>query len=309
MAILLTLGRSYATPYRDAFAAIDPTLDVRAWPEIGEASDIECLVTWQVRDDVCSRLPNLKLIASAGAGVDGILRAVDLPTHVPIMRIVDAHLTAGMTQYVLAVTLRHLRELPRFEAQQRQGVWKREHVFDQRQVTIGVMGFGALGQDVGRAFAALQFPVVAWSRRAHPQPGIRSFAGSDDFERFLRASNVLICLLPLTPDTRGILNRATLEQLPRGAYVVNAARGGHLIDDDLIALLDAGHLAGAALDVFHDEPLPAGHPFWRHPKIFLTPHVAADPDPVRGARAILENLERVRQGLAPLHAVDRTARY
>ena len=309
MAILLTLGKSYGAPYRDALRDIDPTLDVRLWPEIGDPNQVECLVTWQVRDGVCGKLPNLKLIASAGAGVDGIVVVPDLPPGVPIMRMVDAYLTAGMTQYVLAVSLRHLRELPRFESQQRARVWRREHVFDPRKVSIGIMGLGELGGDVARAFAALQFPVAGWSRRRREIPGVRAYAGEAEFDRFLAASNLLVCLLPLTPDTQGILNRNTLAKLPKGAYVVNAARGGHVVDADLIEMLDRGHLASATLDAFHAEPLPDTHPFWSHPLIFMTPHVAADPDPHRGARLILDNLERVQRGERPRFEVDPVAGY
>jgi glyoxylate/hydroxypyruvate reductase len=225
-------------------------------------------------------LPNLKVIFSLGAGVDGFLSDKDFPKQIPLVRFVDHTLSREMMHYVLLHTLMFHRTQRVFDRAQAQKQWAQ--MFPPRRTEdtrIGILGLGEIGTLAGERLRDLDFPVAGWSRTKKSVPGIKSFAGDGELEAFLGQSDILVCLLPLTPTTRHILNKKTFAQLPQGAFVINAARGGHLVEDDLIAAIDSGHLAGATLDVFETEPLPATSPIWTHPKITVTPHVAAMTDP------------------------------
>jgi glyoxylate/hydroxypyruvate reductase A len=225
-------------------------------------------------------LPNLKVIFSLGAGVDGFLSDKDFPKQIPLVRFVDHTLSREMMHYVLLHTLIFHRTQRVFDRAQAQKQWAQ--MFPPRRTEdtrIGILGLGEIGTLAGERLRDLDFPVAGWSRTKKSVPGIKSFAGDGELEAFLGQSDILVCLLPLTPTTRHILNKKTFAQLPQGAFVINAARGGHLVEDDLIAAIDSGHLAGATLDVFETEPLPATSPIWTHPKITVTPHVAAMTDP------------------------------
>ena len=230
---------------------------------------------------------------------------------VPIARVVDAYLTAGITEYVLLHVLRYHRNQPVFDAQQRDHVWD-DRARELRQADerpVGVMGLGELGRDAVAKLAALGFDVAGWSRTAKDIPGVACFAGPDGLAPFLARTEILVCLLPLTALTADILNRETLAQLPRGAYLINAARGAHLVDDDLVDALASGQLSHATLDVFHKEPLPGNHPFWDHPQITMTPHNASITDPRSVVAQVVENIRRIDAGEPLLHPVDRAAGY
>ena len=193
----------------------------------------------------------------------------------PIARLVDDNLIEQMGEYVCLEALRHHRLSDEYERLQRQGRWQRLPPPDTSQRTVGILGMGAIGSDTAGKLMALGFPVVGWSRTPKSVPGVQSFHGPEGLSPFLARSRILACLLPLTPETESIINRDTLAQLPEGSYVINCARGGHVVEEDLIEAIDRGHIAGATLDVFRQEPLPAGHPFWAHPKVRITPHIAA----------------------------------
>ena len=198
-----------------------------------------------------------------------------LPEGCQVVRLDDAGMSVQMAEYVCHALIRHFREFDHYAADVAQGKWSYRRPHSRAEYPVGVMGLGALGTRVAQAVAQFDFPVNGWSRTPRELPGVRCFAGAEGLNGFLAASRVLVNLLPLTPDTRDILNRDTLSRLRAGGYLINVARGAHLVDDDLIALLDSGHLAGATLDVFRVEPLPAEHPFWRHPKVTVTPHTSA----------------------------------
>lgn len=287
-----------------------PELAVRVWPEVGNPAEIDVALVWRYPQGDLKRYPNLKLIYSLGAGVDHILDDPDLPAGVPLARIVDpAGLTAGMTEYVLLSVLRYHRHLPDYERQQRERRWKKLPIPIAARRRIGILGLGELGRDAGMKLAALGFPVAGWSRSPKSVPGLESFAGETMLPAFLARTDILVCLLPLTPTTMGIINARTLSLLPRGAYVINAARGGHVVDSDLIAALDSGQIAGATLDVFHTEPLPQDHPFWTHPKVTVTPHIASTTNPETAGEQIIANIRRLIAGGPLLHLVDRDAGY
>jgi glyoxylate/hydroxypyruvate reductase A len=208
---------------------------------------------------------------------------------------------------VLAV-LRHHRQFDHFEREQRAGRWSFALPAQAADRRVGIMGLGELGGAAARSLAGLGFPVAGWSRSEKDLPGIETF-GHAGWRAFLARTDILVCLLPLTADTAGILDAATFAGLPQGAFVINVARGAHLVEDDLIAALDRGQLAGATLDVFRAEPLPAGNPLWRHPKVLITPHVASYSSPATAAAGVVENIARARAGQPLLHQVDRRRGY
>jgi glyoxylate/hydroxypyruvate reductase A len=309
MAVLFHSGVMDPVPWRDALVARDPALDFRVYPDLGVAAEITCLLAWRPPPGTFARLPKLRLIYGTGAGVDQLFADPELPLDLPIARVVDPAQADEMTAYVMAVVLARHRQLDAFRREQEAGRWTwlpYRYVTDLR---VGVMGLGALGVPVAERLALCGFPVAGWSRRPKALARVECFSGPAGLDRFLARTDMLICLLPLTPDTAGILDRDLFARLPRGAQVVNAGRGGHLVDADLIAALDDGRLGGATLDVFRQEPLPADHPFWRHPKIAITPHVASLARPDSVADQIIDNLRRLRADEPLRNLVDRRAGY
>ena len=259
-------------PWVNALRQQLPEARVEAWAAGAEPADYA--VVWAPPQDFLDAQPRLKGLFNIGAGVDALMQ-LRLPTGVPVVRLDDAGMSVQMAEYVCHAVIRYFRELDVYadEAQQAHWAFRRPRV--RADFTVGVMGLGVLGQRVAQALRGFEFPVVGWSRTPREVEGITCHAGAEGLSAFLGASQVLVNLLPLTPDTENILNRDTLAQLRPGAYVINVARGAHLVDADLLALFDSGHLAGATLDVFRTEPLPAEHPFWQHRRITVTPHTSA----------------------------------
>jgi len=307
MALMFLSADDPPEAWRAALLAVIPDLDFRIWPEVGDPAEIDIALVWQPPPGELARYPNLRAILSLGAGIDGLLAQPGLP-DVPIARMVDPSLTRTMTEYVLLAALRHHRQFDRFEREQRAVRWSYAFPPQAADRRVGVMGLGMLGAAAAVSLAAHGFPVAGWSREAK-QLGIDSFAGCDGLAAFLARTDILVCLLPLTRDTAGILNAGTFAGLPRGAYVINVARGAHLVEADLIAALDSGQLAGATLDVLGEEPLPPENPLWRHPKVLITPHVASYASPRTAAEGVAENIRRARTGQPLLHQVDRERGY
>jgi glyoxylate/hydroxypyruvate reductase A len=285
-----------------------PDLEVRVWPEVGDVRDIDVALVWRYPRGDLKRYPKLRLMCSLGAGVEHILEDPDLP-DVPLTRIVDPMLAADMAAYVTAAVLRYHCDLPEYARLQRERQWHKIPRPHAHQRTVAIMGLGEMGGTCAAALRGLDFPVVGWSRTQRTVPGVESYAGAAGLAPFLARAQILVCLLPLTPATRRIVDAALLRQLPRGAFVINAARGGHVVDADLIAALDDGHIAGATLDVFEPEPLPRESPLWTHPRILLTPHVASLTDPDTSCAQIADNIRRLYAGQKLLHLVDRTRGY
>jgi len=280
-----------------------------AWPEVGDPSAVEVALVARPPAGTLARFPNLRLIQSLWMGVDGLLADPTLPRGVPLARLVDPGMVAAMGETVLAHVLDWHRHLYRYRAQQREGVWRRLPQFMAADRTVGLLGLGELGRHVAARLLHAGFRVCGWSRRQQAMQGVACFSGPDGLERLLATSGALVCLLPLTAATRGILDARSLALLPEGACVINVARGAHLVERDLLAALEGGRLAHAYLDVFQVEPLPAGHPFWSHPRVTLTPHAAALTEPRTALARVVENLERVRRGEPPLDLVDPAAGY
>lgn len=261
-----------AEPWLQGLRAALPDAQVTLWVAGAPAADYG--VVWAPPQQFFDEQTQLKAVFNIGAGVDALLK-LRLPPHAPIVRLDDAGMSVQMAEYVCHAVIRHFREFDAYEADTRQGKWSFRKPQARADFPIGIMGLGVLGARVARALGTFEFPVNGWSRSPKAVQGVQCFSGAQGFKDFLAASRVLVCLLPLTPDTRDVMNRATLSQLQAGGYVINVARGAHLVDDDLLALLDSGHLAGATLDVFRTEPLLVGHPFWSHPRITVTPHTSA----------------------------------
>lgn len=272
MKLLFCCAGTKPEPWIAGLRAALPAADVAVWEPGAPAADYA--VVWAPPQAFLDEQPGLKAVFNIGAGVDALLK-LRLPPTARVVRLDDAGMSVQMAEYVCHAVIRHFREFDGYEADVRQGRWSYRKPRSRADFAVGVMGLGVLGSRVAQALRVFEFPVNGWSRSPKALDGVRGFSGREGFNDFLSASRVLVNLLPLTPDTQDILNRDTLSRLQPGGYVINVARGAHLVDEDLLALLDEGHLAGATLDVFRTEPLPAGHPFWTHPSIAVTPHTSA----------------------------------
>ena len=301
MAILIAMPGRDTGPLVERLRQLDPELDLRVWPEVGAAADVDFAVLWQQPTGLLAGLPNLRAVTSYGAGVDFILADPELPDEVQVGRVVGARLVASMREYLLAVVLAH-----------RRGVLRGQQIGRVAQPSgpprIGVLGLGELGRSAAQAFAALGCEVAGWRRESAPLDGVSVRTGSAGLRAVAARAEYLLCLLPLTPATRGIL-RADLFSHCRGAYLVNAGRGAHLVTADLQPALDAENLCGACLDVTDPEPLPADHPLRSDPRVLLTGHTASLTDPDEAARQVLDSYYRVRAGDAPLNPVDSDRGY
>lgn len=289
---------------------VAPELDVRCWPDhMGDASEIEYAAAWLPPPNILNSLPSLKVIFSLGAGVDAILRDPTLPTDKPIVRVNDPDLTGRMTEYIVLHVLMHHRQQRRIDENQRRRSWESFPTHAAKGLTIGIMGMGVMGRDSAEKLRDLGFRVAGWSRSRKDLPGIESFAGEGEFDAFLSRTDVLISLLPATPETDGVINRTIIRKLSRkgpfGAPIlINAGRGRQQIATDILAALDAGELHAATLDVFAEEPLPKSSPIWAHPKVTVTPHCAADSDPETICAYVYNQIKSHRDGKPLANLVD-----
>ncbi len=271
-------------------------------------------MVWKPPAGLLARLPNLEVIVNLGAGVDAILADATVPKQIPIIRAVDPNITARMTEWVVLQTLYHFRQMPAYLAQQRHRLWRELPQTDASSATVGLMGLGVLGQAAAKVLRALGFKVIGWSRTAKDGLDFPAYSGQGGLALFLSQTDILVCLLPLTPETTGILNGDLLRRLKRdgpmgGPVLINAGRGGQQVEPDILRALDDGALVGVSLDVFATEPLASDSPLWLHPKLTITPHIAADSDPEAMTAFVLEQLARHEAGLPMDNVVDRAAGY
>lgn len=290
------------------FAERAPDVPFRLWPDIGDPADVRYLVAWVPPDDIATTFPNLELVFSVGAGVDQF-DATKLPAHLPLIRMLEPGIAETMVEYVTMAVLALHRDLLDFISQQKEQVWREIRITPAKRRRVGVMGLGQLGQVVLERLKAFGFPLSGWNRSPREIEGVTCYAGAEALPEFLAQADILVCLLPLTEETRGILNADLFARLPRGASLVNVGRGPHLVEADLLAALDSGALSGAVLDVAEPEPLPAGHPFWSHPRILLTPHNASMTTPDTAVDFVLDVIARHRRGEEFPGRVDRTRGY
>ena len=325
-------------PWLQGLRVALPGTEVTLW--VPGAPPADYAVVWAPPQQFFDEQAQLQAVFNIGAGVDALLK-LRLPPQALIVRLDDAGMSVQMAEYVCHAVIRHFREFDAYEADTHQGIWSFRKPRARADFPVGIMGLGVLGERVARSLAQFEFPVNGWSRstkvpgawaaesfaQVKEEPakragdteqsalsprllnGVKCFSAADGFKNFLAASRVLVCLLPLTPDTRDIMNRDSLSHLQRGGYVINVARGAHLVEDDLLALLDSGHLAGATLDVFRTEPLPAGHPLWTHPKITVTPHTSARTLRSESIAQIAGKMMSLQRGESVAGVVDRGRGY
>ena len=314
-ALLLAIQGLDSKAWEAAFRALAPQRELRVWPDrIGTRADIRYACAWHAPAGLLASCPALAAIFSVGAGVDHLTADPSLP-DVPVVRMVDPDLTTRMTEYVTLHVLLHHRRQRIYDAQQRERVWR--DLDDQPaapEVAVGIMGLGELGRAAAGAMRHIGFDVAGWSRTEKALPGVATFHGAGGLDAFLRRTEILVCLLPSTADTRAILDLTLLRKLKRdgalaGAYLINAGRGALQVDADILAALAEGSLAGATLDVFPTEPLPPESAFWTHPRVVLTPHNAATVMPQALVRATLKQIARFEAGFPLENVVDRRRGY
>ena len=313
-AILVAVDGRYSAEWVQLFREQPGGRPVRSWPDDpGDPAEIGYACVWRAPAGLLATLPNLKMIVSLAAGVDHLFSDANLP-RVPIVRAAHPDLSMRGTEYVVLHALRYHRRQPLYDEQQRERVWRVHAQPAASDVAVGVMGLGVIGSEAARVLARIGFRVAGWSASAKSIEGVDVFFGDDGLDPFLARTEILICLLPLTEATRGILNRRLFARLKRdgaadGAFLINAGRGGLQIDADILAALDDGTLSGATLDVFPQEPLPSDSPMWSHPKVTVTPHNAGDVLPAFMAADVMRQIERFERGEALLNTVDRRRGY
>ena len=302
------IDMSYLLP---TFAKLAPELDIRLHGATGAPEQADTVLCWHAPVGLFGSLPRLRLVQSIAAGVDHITADPTVPPDVPICRIIDPNMASGMVAYVVwAVTHRH-RNFDRYLARAAEGVWQESPIVPTRLHRVGIAGLGVLGLAAAKALAMLGYDVAGWSRSPKPDlpGGVTGYHGAGQLGDFLGRTDSLVCLLPLTDETQGFLNAALFARLPAGAHLINVGRGAHLIDQDLLTALDHGQLGAATLDAFTQEPLPVDHPFWRDPRIIVTPHIATRTGPTVVVSQLLENLARLDAGTPLVGAIDRQRGY
>jgi glyoxylate/hydroxypyruvate reductase len=309
VALLFLAQISDPAVWIDGFRAALPDEEIRVFPAVGDPAEIDCALVAMPPPGELAKLPALRLICSLWAGVDGLLRDPSFPRQVPLARLIDPYMTQAMSESVLAHVFGAHRQLDTYRRQQAEKVWRPHPQPRAQDRRVGILGIGALGGDAALKLASLGFDVAGWSRRPRQLPGITGFAGAEQLAAFLGRTEILVCLLPLTGDTRGIIDARALAALPAGATIVNLARGGLIVDEDLLAALDRDHIGGAVLDAFEVEPLAQDHPYWRHPRVQITPHIAAISDARSVVPVIAANIRRFRAGEPVQNLVDLRVGY
>jgi len=290
----------------DAFEQAQPGIDVRMGDDLGPLEDIDVAVCWFPQHGRLAQFPNMQLVQSLAAGVDHILVDPDLPRQLPLCRIVDDTMAAGMKAYVSWAVVQHHRGMKAYVASSDAAKWEEQPVVSPRRHRVGIAGLGTLGLACADALSTIGYPVRGWSRSAKSDlpDGVTGFHGADQLDDFLSGCDTLVCLLPLTPQTQGFLNAELFAKLPRGAHLINVGRGDHLVEADLLPALASGQLSAATLDAFSVDTLPQDHPFWGHPNILVTPHIATRTDRLVIAQQTLANLAAIRAGQRPLNQID-----
>ena len=294
MAILFHCPWDNADQWLAALQAALPNEEFRIWPDLGAVEEIDFAMVWKLPHGILSALPNLAAISSLGAGVDALIEDPDLPRHIPIARLVDPLMTDRMAEYVCATVLHHHLGLDVYDEHQRRQYWQRNPTTDARNRTVALLGLGQMGRRCAQRLGALGFNLAGWSRGSNDVVGVQCSHGRGNLEGVLQAADITVVLLPLTGQTINLMDRVAFNAMRPGSHVINCSRGELVVDADLIAALDAGQLAGATLDAFREEPLPRGHPLWRHPKVRVTPHIASLSAPDTAALILADQVRRSR---------------
>ena len=302
-----------ADPVRGAewarlFAQKVPDLPFHIWPEVGNPLAVRYLAAWEPPAALATTFPNLDVLFCTGAGVDHFDLS-SVPTSIPVVRMIEPGIAAGMVEYVTLSVLAVHRDWFAYGRQQQQGRWAPLRVQPAASRRIGVLGLGVLGKAVIDRLQSLGFACAGWSRSAHHLQDVDSYAGAEELPAFLARTDILVCLLPLTDTTRGMLDHKLFDALPIGTALINVGRGGHVVQQDLLQALDTGRISTAILDVADPEPLPSDHPFWKHSRIVLTPHIASMTQPETAVDAVLANIRRHRNGEPLIGLIDRSRGY
>ena len=308
MTLLYKSSAQRGCVWKELFAQEAPDIEFRLWPDAGNPADVRYLAAWEPPAELISTFPNLEVLFSVGAGVDQFDLS-QVPRQVQVVRMIEPLLTQGMAEYVALATLALHRNLIDYVDAQRERRWTPIELVPAAERRVSVMGLGTMGRAAIEALRPFGFQLAGWSRSKRTIADVECFAGADSLDAFLGRSDILICLLPLTPETSGILRRETFEKLPSGARLINAARGAHLVEQDLLHALASGQISGAILDVLAQEPPPADHPFWNHPRILITPHMASNTSAESGGRALLDNVLRHERGEPMMGVVQRELGY
>ncbi|MEE9365047.1 MAG: glyoxylate/hydroxypyruvate reductase A [Cellulophaga sp.] len=309
MSIVIIRQDNKIPNWLDAIKTYASELRVYDYTKPHPKEEITTVLVWKQPQGVFLDYPNLKCIASMGAGVDFIFDDKSLPENVVITRVVDPMLAEDMSEFVASLIFNHLKRLNNYKIEQQNGNWNPIAYQRIRDISIGIMGMGKLGTHTASYLEQLNFKVSGWANSPKKIDGIKSYTGKEELSSFLKNTSVLICLLPLTKDTFGIINKNLLSELPKGAFVINVARGGHVIDEELLEMISNGHISGASLDVFDNEPLAKEHPFWNTPEIHITPHIASVSNASSVIPQIVDNYRRLENGKTMLNTVSSAKGY
>jgi len=283
--------------------------EIQTYPDDTDREETEFILAFDPPENAFAKYPNLKVVASMGAGVQSILNDPSLPEDVQVTKVVQTEHQQDIAEFVLALCLSHLKNLMVYTQNKSQKLWEPRKYKRAEDTTVGIMGIGAIGQVIGKLLVKNNFKVTGWSSSKKDIENIQTFHGNNQKEAFLKTANILVCILPLTKETEGILNTSVFETLPKGAYLINVGRGGQLVEKDLLKALEKGLLSAAALDVFQQEPLPENHPFWEEKNIMITPHVAGNTHAELAAEDVKRNYKAMKTGDKLVHVVDRTKGY
>lgn len=306
---LLIIRQDGKTPqWMAAFTTLSPEIEVVDYHTKHNSAKVQMALLWKHPPGVLQNYPNLKGVASMGAGVDFIFQDPSCPLNIPITRVVDPALVTDMEEFITAQIYAHLKQLFVYKNLEAQGTWAQMPYLKKSQVIVGIMGLGVLGGATAKALAQQGFRVQGWAASKKEIPGVKTFE-SQELNSFLKTTQILVCLLPLTQETKGILCAKLFQQLPKGAFLIHVARGAHLVEKDLVQALDKNRLSGAAIDVFHQEPLPEKHPFWAHPKVHITPHIASISSPKSVVPQIAANYRALLAGQPLFNQVNRDLGY
>lgn len=309
MSLLLVAPNRDMSKWKNAIHKIDSDIDVEIWPNVSDKQRVHFAVCWNHPDHVLDQYPNLKAVSSLGAGADHLLNDESLAEEIAICRVISPSLVQQMKEYVLGAVISIQRNFIHYAQLKEEGLWKPLEHKTANEISVGVMGLGELGKPVASQLSKVGFDVAGWSRTPKSIKGVSSYCGEKEWNDFLESSEILICLLPLTNQTKGILNLDTFKKMKRPGWIINVARGEHLVDEDLIYALDSGILGGAWLDVFSDEPLSDRHAFWNRNNIMITPHVASVTQPEEAAEQIINNYKRALSGMELEYKVERERGY
>ncbi|WP_373520173.1 2-hydroxyacid dehydrogenase [Aquiflexum sp.] len=302
---IISPGRD-VSKWKDNFQRLDASIKIQVYPDIIDNDDVEAVLLWQHPKGILRQFPNLKLICSMGAGVDHILSDREIPAHIPIVRIVDEKLTFSMTNYTLMGILNFHRQIVRYQENQKQQIWDMTN--PEIEIHVGLLGVGALGGDVVKKLRFMDIAVSGYGNKPKTDLPYPYYYG-DQLQKFLDQVNVIVCMLPLTKDTENFLNIDFFKSCTKGSYLINVARGKHLVEEDLLIAIEKGYLSGALLDVFRQEPLPKEHPFWHTKGIMITPHIASVTNPDAAAPQIIENYHRLKKRQPLINSIDPNLGY